>query len=188
MRVGRLIMASFCLASTISGPQALAVGSDGLNANKKNKVVALVRLENNEAKCVNYVRESDANNSRLQIPLCSNDGLSGEQNLAAMDVAISGGQRTAWLTHAGAFVSGCVVGATSAIIGMPYLNQQTEDRIPEEYKMFVGLAGLTTLVSIPSTILIDTTGHALAGWSGLLLCGGGITYLIYSQQSEKNHK
>lgn len=184
MRVGRFLMAAFCLASTITGPQSFAVGTDGLQTHNKNKVVALVRFENNEAKCVQYTSRVQAEKSASALPLCNMNGVEGDQNQAAMDTAIAGGQRTAFLSHVGMALFGCAVGVGGALAGA-----SMENMIRDDASSVGAGAGVATAIGAGRYAILllssDPTGHLIAGVSGALVCGGGITYLFYSNRFPK---
>ncbi len=172
-----LLLCGPAVASSI----AFAVGTDGFNSQPKSKVVAVVRVEDGQAKCVKYSDARMAEYSDLQLPVCANEGSEAEQNQTALSFAQADGQiRTAFLSHLGMALGGCAMG-----VGME-LAQEVINPYPHIAgaafaTTMAGIGGYTGGVFFSMVIGADPSGHVVAGVGGALVCGGAVTvgFIIY---------
>lgn len=179
MRSNRVLKSVLCFLAATCGPAVLAMGTDVSKPKLKANVAALVRLEDGQAKCV-IPSDRAKSDSTSGLPICSNDGLEGQQNLAALRLAQAGGKvQTALLSHLGMFAGGCLIGSLYSV-GHALFAPEPE---------FAG----ATLVTILSTataaagapvasvfVAGDPTLHVVAAAAGAVVCGGAVsaTYLI----------
>jgi len=184
MRLGRVVVAIFCLVSTISRP-ALAVGTDGQNTVKRSRVAAIVRLENDQVKCVKFANHIKVDESRLQIPLCETEGEQGELNQIAMSVAQSRGPRTAFLSHLAFAAGGCFWGAGVAMGVGSLQSQYSETGETDGSGPALATGGSAVGAYLAALSFAEPTGHALSLSAGVLVCGGAISYLIYDERASK---
>lgn len=185
MRFGRFAIAIFCLVSSTLGPLAFAKRADFTHANQdqKSKVYAIVRVENDQVKCVQY---AETVKGHSQIPVCASEGEEAAQNQAAMILAKSHGKvRTAFLSHLGTLLGGCIYGTIGAMAGVGLQSQGSENGMGDEIGALIGTVVATAPALMIATITTDPTGHATVAAASALVCGLGIAYLVYDERSLK---
>lgn len=189
MRFDRLITVVFYFISTIFGFNTFAYSTSISNVydSRENDLVALVRIENNRAKCVVVADQSRVINSSLQLPFCISDGDEAILDQMALSEAQAGVPvQLALLSHIGMGVAGCLYGVTGAMLGASIQSDLSDNRRSDQGGMIAGaiVTGTIGHVVLKGSIA-EPTGHLLAGWAGIVICGGGISYLVYQAQSKR---
>lgn len=175
----RLVLAIFCSFLTIFGQTVFGHQGRGSVADtqKLGKAVGIVRMENGKAVCVKAAEGYSFISN--EVPTCSD-----EQSEIALNLAQSGvPARTAWITHAGFAVAGCLIGAASAMGGMSLESGLSDDGRSSQTGAIVGPVAVGGFGSLVMAASGEPTGHILAGVGGLIVCGGIINYLVYSERN-----
>ena len=182
-------VANFCLVLAISASNSFALGTDGVSTgrSKKNKVFALVKIENQKLKCIKYADHVSVNN-RSELPLCAADGDEGAQIKSVMTLAENGGnQRTAFLTHIAAAIGGCAA-ATAATLLADLGLEHTETTDIEKNRFFE-MTNIMSSISLGAAFLAnfvasDPSGHTFAIVAGAFVCGHATSFVMFEKAKE----
>lgn len=167
----------FCSMMTILSHGVWAYNVDGSSENiqKSKKVVGVVRMDGNKAVCSMSIEGYEF--SLGETPICDDD-----EAKMALEQAVTGEPtRTAWITHAGSAVMGCLVGTGATMFGYSFESGMSEDG---RGSIVGGVAAPMGLVAIIAPFAgSDLSGHGAALVSGIVVCAGGFNYLVYSERN-----
>ncbi len=172
----------FCGLTFVNSSIAFAVGTNDFKDQPKSQVVAVVRMEGDQAKCVKYSDDRMAAYLNLELPVCLNEGAEAEQNQMALSFAQADGKtRTAFLSYLGVALGGCIFGAGMEL-GQELINPYPSIPQATFTTLFSTITGYYGGLAYSAAVVgADPSGHMLAGAGGAVVCGSTVmvSFIIY---------